>query len=142
MKRIIIVGMLTLFFAHLVACLWFLFAKLYNFSEDTWVARRAVERESASFQYLVSFYWAVQTITTVGFGDIPAKTTLEMLLSLVWMVFGVAFYSFVMGNFSSMLASIDSQKAILRKRIEAFEKLAEKEQFPEGLERRIKAHII
>lgn len=63
-------------------------------------------------QYLVSFYWAVQTVTTVGFGDLPARTSIEMGLSLVWMVFGVGFYSYVMGSFSSIIASHDSRSQI------------------------------
>ena len=37
-----------------------------------------------------------------------------MLLSLMWMILGVGFYSFVMGNFSSMIASIDSEKEKLK----------------------------
>ena len=71
---------------------------------------------SSSYQYLVAFYWSVQTITTVGFGDVSTASVLEMLLSLLWMILGVGFYSFVMGNFSSMIASIDSEKAKLRVR--------------------------
>ena len=59
MKRILVVCSIALFFAHLVSCLWFLFAKLDNFDSDTWVARRGIETENSFFQYLVSFYWAV-----------------------------------------------------------------------------------
>ncbi len=58
-KRILIVSAVALFFAHLVACLWFLIAKLYDFNSETWVARRGIINETSFFQYLVSFYWAV-----------------------------------------------------------------------------------
>ena len=115
-KRILVVTGLALFFAHLVACFWFLFAKIDEFGPDTWVAKRGVAHRSSSYQYLVAFYWSVQTITTVGFGDVSTASVLEMLLSLLWMILGVGFYSFVMGNFSSMIASIDSEKAKLRVR--------------------------
>lgn len=65
-------------------------------------------------QYLISYYWAIQTVTTVGFGDFPARTVPEMTLSVLWMIFGVGFYSYVMGNFSSMLSSLDSEEMKLR----------------------------
>ncbi len=108
-KRLLFVTALALFFSHLVTCLWLLFAKLYNYSSDTWIVRKGVEDRSAMFQYLMGFYWTAQTITTVGFGDIPAVTELELGLALIWMILGVAFYSYVIGNFSSMIASIDQQ---------------------------------
>lgn len=66
----------------------------------------------------MAFYWAIQTITTVGFGDIGSRTTLEMSLSLVWMIFGVGFYSYVIGNFSSMIADVDQKNRILQVSIE------------------------
>jgi len=50
-------------------------------------------------------YWACQTITTVGYGDVAAKTKEELLLSFVWMLVGVGFYSFIIGNFSTIAAS-------------------------------------
>ncbi len=140
-KRILVVTGLALFFAHLVACFWFLFARINEFGPDTWVAKRGVASRSAPYQYLLAFYWSVQTITTVGFGDVPTASSLEMLLSLLWMLLGVGFYSFVMGNFSSMIASIDSEKAKMRARISALDRFAQSEAIPEPLYLRIKLHI-
>jgi hyperpolarization activated cyclic nucleotide-gated potassium channel 2 len=40
---------------------------------------------------------------TVGYGDIPAKTMGEMLLALMWMIFGSGFYQFLIGNFTSII---------------------------------------
>lgn len=48
-------------------------------------------------------HWACQTITTVGYGDVNAITLEELLLSFVWMLVGVGFYSFIIGNFSTMV---------------------------------------
>ena len=59
MKRILVVTGLALFFAHLVACFWFLFAKLNDFGPDTWVAKRGIANRSSSYLYLVAFYWSV-----------------------------------------------------------------------------------
>jgi hypothetical protein len=55
--------------------------------------------------YLECVYWALQTVATVGFGDFGANTVAELYLSLVWMIFGVGFYSFVIGNMTSIIAN-------------------------------------
>jgi hypothetical protein len=53
-------------------------------------------------------------LTTVGFGDIPPKTFLERIVSIAWMIIGVGFYSFTIGNLSTILANIDKKSAVLK----------------------------
>ena len=62
-------------------------------------------------------HWSTQTITTVGYGDVGAKTIPEIIISLFWMLFGVGFYSFIIGNFASIIQSNDQISASLEKRI-------------------------
>jgi len=82
-------------------------AKFDDFNPDTWVARKGLENESPGIQYLYSMHWATQTVTTVGYGDTGAVTMTEIIISLVWMLFGVAFYSFIIGNFTSIITGND-----------------------------------
>lgn len=56
-KRLLFATALALFFSHLVTCLWLLFAKIYNYSDDTWIVRKGVQHRSGTFQYLMGFYW-------------------------------------------------------------------------------------
>lgn len=107
----------VLLLVHLMACFWFLAAKIDGFTPDTWVVRTGIIDESHFSQYLYSVYWAFQTLTTVGYGDISAVTTVEMILALSWMIFGVSFYSFTIGNLSSIIASIDEKNAVLQSKI-------------------------
>jgi uncharacterized membrane protein YwzB len=60
---------------------------------------------SNSNLYLECVYWALQTVSTVGYGDFGANTVAELFLNVVWMVFGVGFYSFVIGNLTSIIAN-------------------------------------
>mmetsp|Transcript_5655 Transcript_5655/g.5165 ORF Transcript_5655/g.5165 Transcript_5655/m.5165 type:complete len:280 (+) Transcript_5655:859-1698(+) len=57
---------------HLMSCFWFLSAKFPDFPPETWASIRGIVDDSYPYQYLTSVYWAFQTITTVGYGDIPA----------------------------------------------------------------------
>lgn len=43
------------------------------------------------------------TLSTVGFGDITAKSNIEKVVSVVTMFCGVGFFSYIMGNFISII---------------------------------------
>ena len=115
--KMITVTFTVFFFVHLVGCFWFLQAKLDDFNYDTWVVRLNYIDKAPSDQYLASIYWALQTLTTVGFGDINARTIPEKLIAILWMIFGVGFYSFTIGNLSQIIASIDVQSEILNQKL-------------------------
>eukprot|EP00347_Sterkiella_histriomuscorum_P017792 403347976 len=117
MMRMVQVTGGVFFMVHLMACFWFLSAKFNDFEWDCWVMQRGIEDQDDGYQYLTSVYWALQTITTVGYGDIPAKTQTEQILSIMWMVFGVGFYSFTIGNLSSVIASMDTKNSILKQKL-------------------------
>ena len=82
---------------HIMACLWFYVAS-FNNDPNCWANGIGLFDATAGSQYLVSFYWAMQTITTVGFGDIGISLLEEYLLALGWMVFGVSIYTICIGN--------------------------------------------
>ena len=73
-----------------------------------------MRNEDPEYQYLVALYWVMQTTTTVGFGDIIAVTNGERSFALVLMIFGVGFYSYTVGNFTSLFTSEDSKNSKLK----------------------------
>jgi hypothetical protein len=98
--KMLMVAVSVLFLVHLMGCFWFLQAKLDSFNPNTWVIRKNYMDDPHSLQYLASIYWALQTLTTVGFGDVYAETVPEKILAIVWMLSGIGFYSFTIGNLS------------------------------------------
>lgn len=83
----------------------------------------------------------MQTITTVGFGDIVAGTRTEMTLSLLWMIFGVGFYSFTVGNLSSLIASMDTKTQQLKKKLNTLNDFSKRIKLPEHIHQRIRKFI-
>jgi hypothetical protein len=139
--RMISVTVTVFFLVHLVGCFWFLSAKLDDFNPDTWVVRLGYIDHDPTLQYLASVYWALQTLTTVGFGDINAKTIPEKVIAILWMIFGVGFYSFTIGNLSQIIASIDTQSAILSKKLSILTDFAIRTNLPPEITFRIRRHL-
>lgn len=118
-KRMITVTITMLFAVHLMGCIFFLVAKFDDLHSDTWVARSDLIYEDPSRQYLFAVNWALQTLTTVGYGEIGAVTGAEQITALIWMIVGVGFYSFTIGNLSSIISDVDIKAAILQQKISA-----------------------
>jgi hypothetical protein len=103
---------------HLAACIWYYIAKLQDLSPDCWVTRLGYIDASKSEIYIVSFYWTLTTVTTVGYGDINAGTTAERLYNLIIMSFGVLIYSFTIGSLSSIVSTLDAKTAEMNQKLQ------------------------
>ena len=47
-------------------------------------------------------YYILTTYTSVGYGDIHSTNNTERLFSIVFMIFGVAFYSYLIGKITNI----------------------------------------
>lgn len=126
---------------HLVSCFWYFSAKLDGFGPDTWVVRYDMANDSDSDLYMASFFWALTTLSTVGYGDIGAETQLEKLLCMAWMIFGVLFFSLTVGQLTEMLDSVAGQETILQNKILIIEGFCTDSKLSKDLRRRLKHAI-
>lgn len=129
---------LMFFMVHLMACFWFMAATLEDNLFKTWVGVKELVDEDISKQYFNAFYWAFQTVTTVGYGDFTVQTTTEYILALIWMIIGVNFYSFTIGNVSSIIAGMDSKAAILNSKLNTLNEYSAKYNLPLSTQTKIK----
>ena len=51
------------------------------------------------------WYYAITTLTTIGFGDLSPQSVQERIVASVILMFGVAIFSFIMGQFIDILMS-------------------------------------
>ena len=65
----------VLLIVHIMGCFWYYIAKLYDFSEETWVYRANLVDATDVEKYVASIYYSFTALTTVGYGDITARTT-------------------------------------------------------------------
>ncbi len=96
---------------HISACLWYFIAKLQDMNPSSWVIRFNYYDAGIYDLYIVSLYWTLMTVTTVGYGDVTAGTTAERIWSVLVMTCGVLIYSYAIGQLSSIVASFDAKYA-------------------------------
>lgn len=52
---------------------------------------------------LTACYFAVTTLTTVGYGDLVPQTHAEKIVTNIMMITGVGFFSFIMTSFIEII---------------------------------------
>ena len=78
MFKIVFMVMLV---THLVGCLWYMIGRTGGEDEidGGWMWRYGLSNHTIEEQYVTSLYWAFSTLTTVGYGDISARTPQEQV---------------------------------------------------------------
>ncbi len=140
-QRMLSIAAVVVFTVHLMACLFFLVSKFEEEDETNWVVYAGINDEKSSYQYLVSIYWALQTLTTVGYGDIALRSVYEKIAALIWMIIGVGFYSFTIGNLASIFNSIDLKAAALQQKLAVLAEFSKRTKLPEDTQNRVKIFL-
>lgn len=69
--------------------------------------------------YTTSYYWAVTTMTTVGYGDLTATNIVEMVYAIVVMVVGKLVFGFILGTVASTLANMELERVVFEDKLKA-----------------------
>jgi len=84
---------------------------LINPEPSSWIQRAQLNDQSYAKQYLMSIYWSVTTLTSVGYGDIAPETTPEILIAILVMGLGVVLFAFAIGNVVAFISQLDDGRA-------------------------------
>ena len=139
--------LMTLLISHIFACIFALIAKLNSLVDPrndeysySWLAQAGLTDEPWFVQYAAAMYFCVATITTVGYGDIVPQTTLEQLFVTLVMLFGGAFYGFIIASLAALLSSWDINKTKFDEKMDSISNYMKVRKFPAFLSRKIKAY--
>ena len=71
--------------------------------------------EEKTSKIIISCYFALTTLSTVGYGDFYPISSLEMITTVVVMMLGVAFFSYIMGNFIEIMGNQEKKMGAVDK---------------------------
>lgn len=111
--------------AHLIGCLfWGLCTRSDGTAKeiDGWIVAADLQNAAdPGEQYISSVYFALMTLTTVGYGDITASTTGEMGFVIIVMVVGAVLYALLLALLTSLLSQFVSSSRPLAEAMEALD---------------------
>ncbi|KAH8067251.1 hypothetical protein JL721_7656 [Aureococcus anophagefferens] len=147
--RIAELAVVSLVLAHLVACFWGLLGlrggdgvdddacyagAAVPFRRCSWLQIAGLNREGDGDDnfdlYVTCLYWAITTISTVGFGDIHPNSPGEKIFTSVIMVAGVGMYAIIISSFGAVIASFDTKKREMHSKSEALQRFVHKHDVP------------
>jgi|UPI00048FD995 hypothetical protein len=132
--------MLAMYMAsHVMACIWYFIASYDDLDHTTWAFQFELRDKSISEKYTLCWYWAIVTVTTVGYGDVTPVTTVEYLYSAVCSFLGSVGFAFLVGKMSALAAASESTNLKYKEKKEAVTAFMKFRNFPLGLRKDIRS---
>lgn len=114
---------------HIIACGWFLLG-------NGTIGLSGNHR----LDYVRAVYWAITTLATVGYGDISAKTEIQMIYAALTMILGVGFFGYVLSNVSALIARLDAAREAHYARLDQIEAFMSYNQVPKAIRQKIRSY--
>ncbi|KAK4487261.1 hypothetical protein RD792_006137 [Penstemon davidsonii] len=133
----------TLFAVHCAGCFYYLLAAHYHDPARTWIGASIPDflHRSLWLRYITSIYWSITTLTTVGYGDLHAQNTREMIFALFYMLFNLGLTSYLIGNMTNLVVHGTSKTRRFRDTIQAASSFAQRNQLPARLQDQMLSHL-
>ncbi|CAN6203144.1 unnamed protein product [Urochloa humidicola] len=133
----------TLFAVHCAGCFYYLLADRYPDPTHTWLSSSMPDFRDASIwrRYAASMYWSITTLTTVGYGDMHAVNTGEMVFTTLYMLFNLGLTAYLIGNMTNLVVHGTSRTRKYRDAIKAATGFAVRHQLPARLQEQMVSHL-
>ncbi|CAN6913772.1 unnamed protein product [Brassica oleracea] len=131
----------TLFLVHCAGCIYYLLADRYPHGK-TWIdAIPSIRDKSLSIKYIAAIYWSITTMTTVGYGDLHASNTTEMVFITVYMLFNLGLTAYLIGNMTNLVVEGTRRTMEFRNSIQAASNFVNRNRLPPRLKDQILAYM-
>jgi hypothetical protein len=106
-----------------------------------WVAIRGFDAETGAWRgFLEAWYFCTVTVTTIGYGDITPVTNMEIIYAICMMVFGVAMYSYAIGNVANLISNLHPSRVRYIETMERLTAFMQYRRLPRQLQDRVREY--
>uniref|UniRef100_A0A668TRR5 Voltage-gated delayed rectifier potassium channel KCNH4 n=1 Tax=Oreochromis aureus TaxID=47969 RepID=A0A668TRR5_OREAU len=139
--------------AHWMACVWYFIGRseIESNSLTSWdigwlheLAKRlgtpyfmAPGGPSVRSSYVTSLYFALSSLTSVGFGNVSANTDSEKIFSICTMLIGALMHAVVFGNVTAIIQRMYSRRSLYHTRTKDLKDFIRVHRLPKVLEQRM-----
>uniref|UniRef100_A0A672K702 Voltage-gated delayed rectifier potassium channel KCNH4 n=1 Tax=Sinocyclocheilus grahami TaxID=75366 RepID=A0A672K702_SINGR len=135
--------------AHWMACVWYIIGRseIENNSPGSWDIgwlhelgkRLAVLGGGPSIRssYVTSLYFALSSLTSVGFGNVSANTDSEKIFSICTMLIGALMHAAVFGNVTAIIQRMYSRRSLYHTRTKDLKDFIRVHRLPKALAQRM-----
>lgn len=133
----------TLLLVHCAGCLYYLLADRYPHKGETWLGsvNPNFTETSLWIRYISAMYWSITTMTTVGYGDLHAVNTVEMIFIIFYMLFNLGLTAYLIGNMTNLVVEGTRRTMEFRNSIEAASNFVRRNRLPPRLKKQILAYM-
>ncbi|KAK8649957.1 hypothetical protein V6N13_139610 [Hibiscus sabdariffa] len=133
----------TVFELHSAACFYYFLAAHHKQPVNTWIGSVVEDFKNRSvwLGYTYSMYWAIVTLTTVGYGDLHAVNLGEKIFNMLYMLFNIGLTAYIIGNMTNLVVHAAVRTFAMRDGINELLRYASKNRLPEGLREQMLAHM-
>mmetsp|Transcript_18439 Transcript_18439/g.39934 ORF Transcript_18439/g.39934 Transcript_18439/m.39934 type:complete len:750 (-) Transcript_18439:98-2347(-) len=141
--RMIKVISLVFLVTHVVACAFYLIGLSggTDLDDGGWMYRFEFNEKPVAARYVASLYWSFSTLTTVGYGDISARTAQEQAFSMAMMLVGVSWYAICVSSMSAIMSTFDAQNKAIRDKMLSVNSFIRAAKLPPPLAHRIRSYF-
>jgi len=116
----------ALIITYFIGCFWYFFCTIYQDEEHlvqedsdhintTFIKYNNMAEMDDMHKLIVSCYFALTTLSTVGYGDYYPVSNIERIVAVIIMLGGVAFFSYIMGNFIEIISNYEKKMGVVDK---------------------------
>lgn len=96
-------------------------------------------KENLATTYWAAFYWAMMTMSTIGYGDVTPQTDIERVYVTLGMVVGASIYAYMVGNVCSIIAGMNAAEEKFRQEMDSLNQFMESNGLPKDLRKELRA---
>ena len=91
-------------------------------------------------RYVAALYWAMATLTTVGYGDVHAVSYSEIIFATMVLIVGKSIYTIVIANLDEIVSQLDVTSSLYKMKMDKIKLYMGMQGLPADIVTRIKSY--